>query len=347
MKKLYSIILILACCIMPMFFAGCDQDYSSKEIIATYNTITSENGKGYFKDGKFTVRYGVETVSNNIYNVSSPLYILGEVYEPLLLAASEMVTTQFASSTIEQTLESFSKSARSQLAKDLNNLDEVLVDFNLAKDSFEKANRNAATGSDLSAFVGKYNALVEAFIAVNTTFCQEYYSKITLVSRKIDQNFTLATGDITNEIMQTKLYIADFIYSVYVKNYTMSNPPKSINSFIQETTSSHLKDALYVLDKTYATGSVNGTTKLSTLKRYLTTMRDTYDGFISDFNINKQAILGFDYKGYFAEPSKIPFVKEQTVSAQDDFNLNQNFLDTKFTARLDLLDALITTFVTI
>ncbi len=347
MKRLCLIILMLVVVIVPISLTGCGRNYKPQEVITMYQTVVAENGKDYFKDGKFKVTYNQPVVAASIYDQNSPLYILGEVYEPIINSVSEMVASHFASTTIQTTLEKFSQEALNALNNAFKDLNETLASFNSAKVSFENANRITAGGIDLASFLGEYNMVIEDLINLNTIFCEEYYSKVTLTTRALTDTIALASGDVTNEIMQSKLYFADFIYNVYVKNYTISNPPTSVKNFLAEGSSAHLKTTLTILKKSHASGSVNGTVKVATIKRYLTTMRNSYDIFHSDFDLNKEAIKGFDYKGYFAEPAKDPFIKAQTSNAQDDFYLNQNFLATRFSARLSLLDSLITTFTTI
>lgn len=343
MKRFCLIIFVLMLCVVPVL-SGCDKDYKSTDVISMYNTIVSDPvTKTYFKNNRFEVVYSEETINNSINDSSSPLYILGKVYRPIVTAASEMFVSQFTSPTFTTYINDFSQTAINSLYNGLEELSSKIKDFDVVKKAFETANSNSASGTFLSGLISEYNDLIDSLINLNSVFCAEYYSKVTLPLREINTSSTLASLDVTNEIMQTKNYIAQVVFELYVKNYTLSNPPTSIYSFINDSYCTYLKEALDCLNISYSSGSITSS-KINTLKNYLIAMRNNYNSFISDKNATLSAIKAFNYKEFFSEPSKEQYIKDLSQTLQDNYNLTQNFLKTKFTARLNVLNNLINTF---
>lgn len=343
MKKFFVTLIMLLVIAMPVFLTGCDKEYKASDVKALYNTILADDTtKQYFKNGEFQVTYSEPTVATAMSKSDSPLHILSLIYEPITQATSKMVFAQLNSAVFDTYIKNFSKDTISSLHTRLEKFNSTLKNFHIQKESFEKANKVNATGNFLPNLLASYNKLIDSIINLNNTFSQEYYKKVTLTSRAIDDKFVLATNDVANEIIQTRSYIAEFVFKIYVRNYTLSNPPSSVMGFYNDSYSSYLRSAINVLNKEYVSGKVG--TKSDALTKQLIVLRETYTTYLADFNINLKAAKGFDYKEFFNEPSKTKYLQDLSVQKRDTFELNQNFMKTKYTARISMLSSLIDTF---
>ncbi len=355
MKKFFITILSLILISVPLVFAGCKSDASLQDVYnKTVEIAKNQEISEFFKksavskfENGITVTYSSTIINEKLADTSSSLYILKDVYEPMLEIACGFYTSTYSSLKMHvdaKTKLDITKAELNTLYNNLESLEDALVNFKIAKTSFEQQETGA--GHSLGDFLMYYNKLLQSLYSFSTNFANVYmnriYSYVDFTNK--DLVFTVEnTVDAKLYYNYSKTLLGNIAFKYYLNNYSMQADPsdripvsewRARYTYIDDLLKDH---ALYKTKLMTINIPENG----ALVKLALGDFLRLKTVFAKDTGLFEKTLQNFNFKKYFGSTNQ-----ELYVSGLDDiqkayFAFAQNYLDYHFSAQVKWLDRIL------
>lgn len=329
MKKLYSLIIVLALLVIPFVFTGCESNKTATQVASEYSAIQTAYPLMYNQDSReFRVEFSNASIRSAMTNSGSTIYSLGKVYVPLINSSMGFVNS-IAKDSFKKSLEKFSQDEINRVYSSMSRFKGALDDFYKEKNQFESRGKTDGTG--YAQLISTMNNLIEKALDFNMSFYNAYYKNVI----KKEYNFNDSNFAFTASNMQTvmnaefyggKLYLANIIYYRYITFYTWTNSTGNgrIDTFINNSENEYLKTTINFM----STYSPSGYTDSD--KDLLVALRDMHDTFVIEMNKALYSVTKYNYKGLYTTTAPTRFEESQTQSAKDHKAFVEKFLEVRF-----------------
>lgn len=362
MKKLFAMLLSLVLICVPLFFTGCDKEYSISDINTNADAMVQEETvKNYFTVGTvasfknpMSVVYSSSAINAAINDNTKVLNIIKKVYEPMLDIAGSFYTTTASTFktwlTITEDID-VPQYLVDKMGKELDELSKTLVKFAEAHKNFER--RESGDGYALNNYLIYYKELIKDTFDFNMAYA-DVFIKYVFTYKDYTSDSALGS-DITSEpyyyTLYDQLFLGDiaFMYNIY--NYTLPNDPTTItdvNAWLNSSDRTYLKELLaYRTISKGKTFNVAGADeiKLATIKNALACFQREKVVFDKDTSLFLKSLSKFNYTEYFLViGDKDLYVESKSDLAQASYYFAQNYLKYSFSSQIGWLEMMYNMF---
>lgn len=356
MKKVFLTLALLIVFILPIFLVGCDKDYSMEDTKKKIEGIaTNKQISSYFLGTTVKFSNGVQIsydddVQAKIDDPTNKLYIIKQVYEPILYVATAFMNKTYDSfwASIEANEDiKIDQERLNDLYNKAVNFENALVTFDEQKNIFME---QTVIVQRINSFLSYYKKLIKASFELNNTYADIYmdyiypYKDFTNVDAVVDYN-TDSTAMLIY-YMYNNLKLGYVAFEYYVNNFSYSNDPT-----ISETASTIFNN-FPVLEE-YITYVKEGMDKNMLLtaqgndeadQEY----RNQIKLAIGDFQRNKVMFAKdtelfmiakdkINFVEYFASANKTYYLSQLSKEDYGFYQFTQNYLDYRFAPQVKWL----------
>lgn len=355
MKKFFITILSLILISVPLVFAGCKSNASLQSVYEKTVTIAkNQEISEFFKksavskfENGITVTYSSNILNQKLADTSSSIYILKNVYEPMLEIACDFYIATHSSFKMHvdaKTKLDISQAELNTLYENLENLESSLVDFKHAKTSFEQQETGA--GHSLGEFLMYYNKLLQNLYSFSTNYANIYMSRINSFVDFTNKDLVFKSENVIDAKLYysySKTLLGNIAFKYYLDNYSLQADPddritvsewRAKYTYIDELIKNHAlyKTKLMTIDVNnngaYAKVALGDFLRLKTV-------------FAKDTGLFEKTLQSFNFKKYFTSTNPELYVAGLDKVQKAYFDFAQNYLDYHFASQVKWLNRIL------
>ena len=341
-KRLLSFILCVCLIFVPMFFTGCNKDYSKEDVSNLYSSIkTDDKTKNFFNGNTLNISFNGVRVDSGDKG-----YIFPAVYDYYLKCSSGLFFSIIdkydrigaVSDAVSYSIKDFTKEQIAVIYNKLKIVNENLRTISDSKSIYEITNAEL----HYKELINDYNNLIISLYDINTSFANYYFSGVGKVDFSNSET-ELSDSNIRDMLWFVLLKLSKVTFNYDVLNYTPSNPLGEVNnSYINKT--EYMKDFLDVCYESLS--NLNTTNDLaltllsnkSKVKTLFESMQNGFSIYETEYNIFLKSLNNFDLKNYLTATNKNAFLANSSNSSKSNFKNMQNFLNGTYKAYLNGVD---------
>ena len=328
MKKLYSLIIVLALILVPFVFTCCESNKTATQVASAYSEIQTSYPLMYNQDTRqFRVEFSSAKITAAMKTSNNAIYSLGKVYLPLIHSSMGFVNS-IAKESFKKSIEKFSQDEINRVYSSMMRFKDALSDFYTEKNQFDS--RNKVDGTGYAQLVSSMNNFIEKALDFNMSLYNAYYNNVIVKEYNYDANnfeFTAANMQtpMDAEFYGGKLYLANILYYRYVTYYNWTNNTSgSINSFLNSSENKYLNNTISFMS------ILSSKAYTDSFKNTLIALRNSHNTFVTEMNKMLYSVSKYDYKGLYKSTAPEKFKGEQSQSAKDHKAFIDSFFDIRF-----------------